>query len=328
MMRLSYRYILISGFLALTTSKVDARPSPQEKAAARAAFWGLFADTYLATTCFERKGDVHQCAYGYLRHAVSHSKEVDIAIANSDFSFSDRLDMVNKSLDAHDHALAEKELNKIQAELIDKFAAASAPAVVPDLSRGALKYREHCLPCHGSADGAPGSLEKRLKLRPQPLNAPWRKYSQTPLGIYATLIHGVDGTEMLPLVEVMDIDELWSIAFYVATFSLDPEAPVPGQKFQDLIDKHADSFALVDLARLHDQALIDKLNKLEYSCGECSSELLYLRRKWLPSAPRLGQYEKDERQAKEARGLTILIILITVTSIGFGVILSRRSRFK
>lgn len=312
----------------VATPNVDARPSPQEKAATRSAFWGLFAETYLASTCFERKDDVYQCAHDYLRYTALHSKDVDHAIAKSDFSFSDRIAMVKKSLDVRDFTLAEKDLKKIQADLIEKFAATSAPAVVPDLARGASKYREHCLSCHGSVDGSSGSLERRLKSRPQSLNAPWRKYSQTPLGIYATLIHGVDGTEMLPLVEVMDIDELWSIAFYVATFSLDRGAPVPGEKFQDFLNAHADSFALVDLARLHDQGLIDRLHKLGYSCGECSRELLYLRSKWLASAPRLGQYEKDERQAKEARGLTILIILITVTSLGFGVILSRRSRFK
>jgi mono/diheme cytochrome c family protein len=327
-MRSAYFFILISLSMALPTTSILARPSPEERATARSAFWGLFADTYLALDCFEQGGTVKICVERRLSQASRHAEQVDFAAAKTGAQFLPRLLAVQEDLKNSNNLRAKEGLLTIRADLIESFAAATAPAVVPDLKRGSLRYQEHCASCHGSIDGSPGALQKKLKIIPQPLNAAWRQNVQSPLGVYATLIHGVDGSEMLPLVEVLDIDELWSIAFYISAIGLKNNTAMPDQEFLDWIQSRSGRFSLVDLARSSDLELAAKIRELGRECGDCLPELSYLRSDWLAKAPRLGDYAKDERKAKEARGLTILITLITLTSIGFGVILSRRSRLK
>jgi mono/diheme cytochrome c family protein len=318
----------IATLLALPCGDAQARPSPEEKAAARAAFWGLFADTCLSLDCFEQQEGVGVCVEKRLSQASHHSQRVDSAAAKTGLRFLPRLAAVKGHLNDADLAKAKDELFKIKSDLIEHFAADTAPAIAPDLKRGEQRYQEYCASCHGAPDGTPGALQRKLKITPQPLSASWRKKTQSPLGVYATLIHGVDGSEMLPLVEILDIDELWSIAFFVSTLTLDSKEQISGKDAEGWIDQRGESFSLVELARLADQDLVLKLQHLGRDCGECLGELYYLRGDWLAKAPRMGEYGKDERKAKEARGLTILITLIVITSIGFGFILSRRSRFK
>jgi mono/diheme cytochrome c family protein len=327
-MRSAYFFIFILLFMALPMTSIQARPSLEEKATARSAFWGLFADTYLALDCFEQGGSVNTCVERRLSQASRHAEQVDFAAAKTGSQFLPRLLAVQGHLKNSNSLSAKEGLLAIKADLIESFAAATAPAVVPDLKRGSQRYQEHCASCHGSIDGSPGALQKKLKIIPQPLNAAWRQNIQSPLGVYATLIHGVDGSEMLPLVEVLDIDELWSIAFYISAINFKNNTGKSDQEFLDWVQSRSGSFSLVDLARSSDLELAAKIRELGRDCGPCLQELSYLRSDWLAQAPRLGDYAKDERKAKEARGLTILIILITVTSIGFGVILSRRSRVK
>ena len=323
-----YLNMLIFAGLYLIPQIVTARPSPAEKAAARSAFWGLFADVYLAQNCFEQGVVAQSCALRMLSQTGRHAADVDAAASQTQLGFAPPITAIKKNLQAGDLISAKTQLSEITAELIRNFAASAAPAVVPDLHRGSESYAEHCASCHAGANGGAGALEGKLKIIPQPLNASWRQNVQTPLGVYATLIHGVDGSEMLPLVDVLDIDELWSIAFYVATLTLQKDEAPLNEEFVGLIKKQGAAFSLVDLARSSNRQLIERLNQSGYDCGLCSAELSYLRRDWLALAPRLGDYAKDERQAREARGLTILITLIAITSIGFGVILGRRSRVK
>jgi hypothetical protein len=133
---------------------------------------------------------------------------------------------------------------------------------------------------------------------------------------------------MMPFVDVLDVDELWSIAFYVQTFRLIAKGGDVSPDLSAWVEQRRDHFSLADLARLSDLQLIEKLKNLGRDCGDCSTEIGFLRRNWVKLAPRLGEHAKDERKQSEARGLTILIILIAVTSIGFGLILTRRGRVK
>jgi hypothetical protein len=87
-------------------------------------------------------------------------------------------------------------------------------------------------------------------------------------------------------------------------------------------------FSLADLARLSDPQLVERLKNMSRACGTCAAELGYLRSDWVRVAPRLGARAQDERKIAETRGLTILIVLIAVTSIGFGFLLTRRRRVK
>ena len=323
------KVIYTSAFIAFfLCQKVAARPSKEEKEARREAFWGLFADTYRAINCLATPEEGSACAQVAITDAMKHSKNVDQVINRDEFEYTSSLLSVRQLVDRIDLSAASDSLLKIKNRLIEDFVSDSAPALVPNLEIGAQKYKEHCFSCHGGSQGVEGPLSQRLKFRPKSLMADWRRASQNPLGIYAVSIHGVDGAEMLPMVDVLDVDELWSIAFHVASslsFNVSSEV---SPDFKSWLEVYAQNFSLVNLAQQSDNDLIGSLRSLGRDCGTCLGEVAYLRTEWLPRAPRLGERAQDERKASEARGLTILIAMIAITSIGFGFVLSRRSRIK
>jgi len=211
MRHFSIKILLFIVFGFFCDGSLYGRQSPQEKAAARSAFWGLFADIYLSLNCFEHGDNVSECVHKRLKNTLIYSADVDLAAEKSGISFTPKIILIKKNLGLDDLNLVKMDLDELHLQLIEHFAAATAPAIVPDLKKGSQKYSQHCASCHGSFEGLPGALSGKLKTPPKPLNAAWRANIQTPLGLYALLIHGVDGSEMLPIVDVLDIDELWLV---------------------------------------------------------------------------------------------------------------------
>ena len=84
--------------MALPTTSIRARPSPEERATARSAFWGLFADTYLALDCFAQGGTVKICVERRLSQASRHAEQVDFAAAKTGAQFLPRLLAVQEDL--------------------------------------------------------------------------------------------------------------------------------------------------------------------------------------------------------------------------------------
>lgn len=323
-----FKYIFFLFALGSMNQHAQARPSPAEKAEARAAFWGLFANNYLATVCAASLKDPQTCISTRIEQATRHAAVIQKLVGTRELEFMPALEAVKNSLQSGDLATVESFLVELEMRLIEQFASTAAPAVTPSLRVGREKYVEYCQGCHSDLSGAPGTLEGKLKHKPQPLNASWRNETQTPLGIYALLIHGVEGSEMLPMVETFDADELWSIAFFVASLPAGRQAQGITEEQLRWFKERRDEFSLMTLAQSSDDLLVSRLHSLGMPCSDCVSELQYLRNDWLAYANRLGDHAKDERKAREARGLTILIVLIAVTSIGFGFILSRRRRVK
>ncbi len=300
----------------------------EEKAAARAAFWGFFADTYLGLTCFDVQADVKRCLKVRLDHAERHAIEVDAAASNYDHKFLPAVQAAKNDVQSHKLEGLKSYLLAVQSRLVTDFASDAAPAVIPDFELAAIKFKEHCQSCHGSVDGVSGQLESMLKLKPKSLKDAADNSSQTALGLYAVLVHGIDDSEMMSFVDVLDVDELWSLAFYVQTIRLSSEIEGVSPELAAWVKQRGVHFSLADLARSSDRQLVESLKNLGRDCGSCTAELGYLRRDWVKFAPRLGEYAQDERKYAEARGLTILIVLIAVTSIGFGFLLTRRRRVK
>ena len=330
----SLQNILIASCFLVAPSFATARQTSAEKAAARGAFWGLFADQYRALGCISMERQVRDCLRRALKDAERHAVEVDSVIGAKDQKFAGALRaaaILNERSDVSaDNVLVQlaSDLKNRQSEMLQKFASASAPALPPDLDLGASLYREHCMACHGDGRGSHGSLTSRLRIKPAPLVAVSRNAFDSPIGIYAVMIHGVEGSEMLPLIDVLSVEELWSVAFYVSALPYNQSSGVINQQFLTWLSERRNDFSLFKLASSTDSELAVLLNNLGRNCGSCKAELAALRVHGADHATRLGEYKRSERQEAEARGLTILISLIVATSLAFGLILRRRSSVK
>jgi mono/diheme cytochrome c family protein len=330
----SLQNILIASSLLVAPSFATARQTMAEKAAARSAFWGLFADQYRALGCISMEPQVRDCLRRALKDAERHAVEVDMVIGANDQKFAEALRAAvvlhERSDISADKALGQValDLKNRQSELLQKFASASAPALPPDLNFGATLYREHCMACHGDGRGGQGSLTSRLRIKPRPLVEASRTAFESPVGIYAVMIHGVEGSEMLPMIDVLSVEELWSVAFYVSALPYNQSSEVINHQLFSWLSEHRNDFSLFKLASSTDSELAVSLNNLGRNCGTCTAELAALRLHWAGDATRLGEYTRSERQQAEARGLTILISLIVATSLAFGFILRRRSSVK
>jgi hypothetical protein len=142
------------------------------------------------------------------------------------------------------------------------------------------------------------------------------------------MIHGVEGSEMLPMIDVLSVEELWSVAFYVSALPYNQSSEVISPPLFAWLSERRNDFSLFKLASSTDYELTTSLNNLGRNCGSCNAELAALRVHWAGDATRLGEYSRSERQDAEARGLTILISLIVATSLAFGFILRRRASVK
>jgi hypothetical protein len=142
------------------------------------------------------------------------------------------------------------------------------------------------------------------------------------------MIHGVEGSEMLSMIDVLSVEELWSVAFYVSALPYNQSSEVISPPLFAWLNEHRSDFSLFKLASSTDRELMMLLSKLGRNCGSCRAELSALRVHWATDATRLGDYSRSERQDAEARGLTILISLIVTTSLAFGFILRRRASVK
>jgi mono/diheme cytochrome c family protein len=305
-----------------------ARPSKEEKAKRRAAFWGLFSDLYRASGCLGFSPVDYACANKALDDALKHSGVVDEAVGQSRPGFTQTISVTAGLVDAKDASKARQEIKSTLKELMKEFAEASAPVVQPTRDLGKKVYDQYCSSCHGDGRGHPGKLSSKLKSALPAFNRPDRIATQFPFGVFAVMIHGTDDGEMSSLLEVLTVDELWAVAFYISGMPYFEKSEFVDRSTSQKILKHSDTFALSALAMSTDDDLKNMLAGKSYDCGECITELSYLRSEWpwTGATGRLSSEAKAPRDSSEARALVILLVTIVTVSAGFIVVLKRSGR--
>ena len=232
----------------LTTQVAVARQTKEEKAAKRAAYWGLFADVYRAGICIDDSPGQPECAIRALKNAEKHVSQVDLAVGQNSSDFAIQIEKILILLESNRSADAEKSIVKLRGQLISDFASNTAPVVQPSIELGKRIFGEYCGGCHGDGRGAVGHLNSSLRIKPGAFSNPSRFNSQSPFGIYAVMIHGVDNSEMTSFLDILGVDELWSVAFYASSLAYISRAdPVEENKIT-FIKGHPDDFALSILA--------------------------------------------------------------------------------
>jgi len=98
----------------------------------------------------------------------------------------------------------------------------------PDLALGKEVYESQCQPCHGSEGKGDGPAARFLESRPRDLTAgEWKQAKDGSVAAVAKVIAGgIDGTEMEPFDELLEPDEIWAAAAYVAARFV-PRKPDP-----------------------------------------------------------------------------------------------------
>jgi mono/diheme cytochrome c family protein len=325
--------VLILSFVSLLTSSiVYARKSKEEKAAERAAYWGVFADVYRAEMALSRVPSKPQIARDAVTSAMSHIVAVDQTAAASFRAVAVDLGNVRSLIDQNLMATAEANLNLVHKHLIEDYASHVAPVLAPRAETGEKLYIEYCTSCHGNGLGKAGQLTGQLRVVPAPFNQKGFGKIQSPFGTYAVTIHGVDHSEMVSMLDIMDVDQLWAIAFYVASLphkaQAGDQANLVAQTFKDWMRANNAEFSLSKLAISSDDELISHIKKLGVNCGECAQELAYVRTVWAlgGQAGRIGDITKTPRERAETRALVILLISVIAVSAGFIFVLRSRGR--
>ena len=312
----------------LVASRGFSRPSKEEKSLRRAAYWGLFADLYRARVCLDGGADYNSCVSRALKDASTHVKRVDNAVGGDEAVFAKELTEISKELVKGEASQVRARLTAMLRKLIDDFAATTAPVLQPSYQLGASIFSEYCGSCHSASDETSPSLEGKLRYKPLPFTSPLRAASQSPFGIYGVMIHGVDQSEMASMLDVLSVDELWAVSFYVASLRYQTPSDQAAEEFSRRFAPVSREFALSNLAVATDHELRDQLAVLGFSCGECQAELAFLRAwwPWHGETKRLGEVAESPLKKAEFRALWMLALAIVVVSAGFIWVLRRRGR--
>jgi len=313
------------GFIWTRPTAVYARKSREVKDAERAAYWGVIADVYQSHLYLSRPSPDAAKVKASIQNARDHLRAVDKTAAASFLAISDELAGVITHIEANAVENARKSLREIQSRLITEYAAHIAPVVVPDKAHGQSLYTEYCSSCHGDGRGSAGKLSRDLKSVPMPFIAPGSDESQNAFGIFATVVHGVDRSEMASMLDIIDIDQLWSIAYYV--MSLRHSEKVPKPEFVEWLTARKRDFSFSALAVNSDRDLRVKLTEKGWPCDACADELAFLRNRWAFSgeAGRIGDLTLSPREKTEHRALVLLLVsVITVSALFVFVLRSRR----
>ncbi len=118
--------------------------------------------------------------------------------------------------------------------LSPRFAASTPPKVVtipppppstPDaVARGATIYvKGECAECHGKDGRGDGPSAKDLSVKPPDLARRPFKSGPTARDIVRTLLTGLDGTPMPSYYQVLEDDEIWDLAYWLASRGGAPE---------------------------------------------------------------------------------------------------------
>ena len=101
---------------------------------------------------------------------------------------------------------------------------AAPPETAEAVARGAKAYvKGECAECHGKEARGDGPSAKDLSVKPPDLTRRPLKSGPTARDIVRTLLTGLDGTPMPSYHQVLDDDEIWDLAYWLASRATAPE---------------------------------------------------------------------------------------------------------
>ena len=104
-----------------------------------------------------------------------------------------------------------------------------APTRVPDLTRGAALFAQHCAACHGGNGQGDGPLAAKLDPQPTNFHDRERQDQRSPYSLYSTITLGVAGTAMTGFPQLGE-DDRWALAYYISRFASSDAERAAGAK--------------------------------------------------------------------------------------------------
>lgn len=118
---------------------------------------------------------------------------------------------------------SNEEVNKtahlLADALVETYPIPTAPVNTPDLELGAHLYQQHCASCHGVTGAADGPLAAELDPPAIAFNDIERANQRSPLSLYQTITHGLEGTSMVAYESTLSEDERWAVAYFAGVLA-------------------------------------------------------------------------------------------------------------
>jgi high-affinity iron transporter len=209
--------------------------------------------------------------------------------------------LVNDKAPAGD---VEAATNEAKQAIVGAFQLSEAPSRAPVLERGRTLFTQNCVVCHGVLGR--GDTPQAALLKPPPANFwnPEIADSLTPFRVANTVRFGVQGTAMVPFVQLTDEDR-WDLAFFVVSLRHTTE-PADGSP----------TYALSELATRTDASLRVELEAAGVAPGNLPAVLADLRTR-APYEDRVAHSPLAFARAKLERARVAILRGDTAAAKGF-----------
>jgi high-affinity iron transporter len=130
---------------------------------------------------------------------------------------TDQATKLKGAVAAKSDAAVVAQLARGLAQSVQKaYPFAVAPAMAPELQRGASLFQAQCAACHGPQGRGDGPLAASLDPKPTALTEHERARQRSLLSIHQIISQGVKGTAMASFGQLSD-DDRWALALFVGT---------------------------------------------------------------------------------------------------------------
>jgi high-affinity iron transporter len=117
----------------------------------------------------------------------------------------------------------------LSAAMLAAYPVPIAPKEVPDVSQGAMLFKENCAACHGLLGNGKGPDAAKLSTPPVAFTNVTRARKRSLAALEQVITQGIDGTAMQSFADLPEQDR-WSLAFYVGHFAFSKQDVQRGER--------------------------------------------------------------------------------------------------
>lgn len=156
-----------------------------------------------------------------------------------------------------------KKAHLLADALVEAYPIPTAPVKTPSLELGAHLYQQHCASCHGVSGAADGPLSADLDPPAIAFNDLERANQRSPLSLYQTITHGLEGTSMAAFDKNLTEDERWALAYFSGTLAYMEQIEAGAQLWDTSDLARAQIGNLAELSRTRAEQFMSVLGEQE-----------------------------------------------------------------